>query len=73
MAYGLKACSCHPLSNQDKGCTPSVAHSLALPLGSALHNVWNNNNDEEGVNVLLKKVHFDWTHSITQLIYVQKL
>ena len=29
------------LSNQDKGCTPSVAHSLALPLGPALHNVWN--------------------------------
>ena len=28
------------LSNQDKGCTPSVAHSLALPLGHALHNVW---------------------------------
>ena len=24
------------LSNQDKGCTPSVAHSLALPLGPAL-------------------------------------
>ena len=30
------------LSNQDKGCTPSVAHSLALPLGPALHNVWTN-------------------------------
>ena len=29
------------LSNQDKGCTPSVAHSLALPLGPALHNVLN--------------------------------
>ena len=29
------------LSNQDKGCTPSVAHFLALPLGPALHNVWN--------------------------------
>ena len=29
------------LSNQDKGCTPSVAHALALPLGPALHNVWN--------------------------------
>ena len=28
------------LSNQDKGCTPSVAHSLALPLGPALHNLW---------------------------------
>ena len=28
------------LSNQDKGCTPSVAHSLGLPLGPALHNVW---------------------------------
>ena len=27
------------LSNQDKGCTPSVAHPLALPLRSALHNV----------------------------------
>ena len=24
------------LSNQDKGCTPSVTHSLALPLGPAL-------------------------------------
>ena len=30
------------LSIQDKGCTPSVAHSLALPLGPALHNLWNN-------------------------------
>ena len=29
------------LSNQDKGCTPSVAHSLALPLGPALLNLWN--------------------------------
>ena len=28
------------LSNQDKGCTPSVAHSLALPLGPALINLW---------------------------------
>ena len=27
------------LSIQDKGCTPSVAHFLALPLGPALHNV----------------------------------
>ena len=27
------------LSNQDKGCTPSVAHSLALPLGPALLNL----------------------------------
>ena len=26
------------LSNQDKGCTPSVAHSLPLPLGPALLN-----------------------------------
>ena len=31
------------LSNQDKGCTPSVAHSLALPLGPALLNLWINN------------------------------
>ena len=30
------------LSNQDKGCTPSVAHSLTLPLGPALLNLWNN-------------------------------
>ena len=29
------------LSNQDKGCTPSVAHSLALPLGPALLKIWN--------------------------------
>ena len=29
------------LSNRDKGCTPSVAHSLALPLGPALLNLWN--------------------------------
>ena len=29
------------LSNQDKGCTPSVAHSLALSLGPALHNLCN--------------------------------
>ena len=28
------------LSNQDKGCTPSVAHFLALPLGPALLNLW---------------------------------
>ena len=28
------------LSNQDKGCTPSVAHSLALSLGPALLNLW---------------------------------
>ena len=29
------------LSNQDKGCTPSVAHSLPLPLGPALLNLSN--------------------------------
>ena len=28
------------LSNQDKGCTASVAHSLPLPLGPALLNLW---------------------------------
>ena len=28
------------LSNQDKGCTPSVAHSLAFPLGPTLLNLW---------------------------------
>ena len=28
------------LSNQDKGCTSSVAHSLPLPLGPALLNLW---------------------------------
>ena len=28
------------LSNQDKGCTPSVAHSLPLPLGPTLLNLW---------------------------------
>ena len=28
------------LSNQDKGCTPSVANSLPLPLGPALLNLW---------------------------------
>ena len=27
------------LSNQDKGCTPSVVLSLALPLGPTLHNL----------------------------------
>ena len=27
------------LSNQDKGCTPTVAHSLPLPLGPALLNL----------------------------------
>ena len=31
------------LSNQDKGCTTSVAHSLPLPLGPALLNLWNSN------------------------------
>ena len=30
------------LSNQDKGCTPCVAHSLPLPLGPALLNLWTN-------------------------------
>ena len=30
------------LSNQDKGCTPSVAHSLPLPLDPALLNLWTN-------------------------------
>ena len=29
------------LSNQDKGCTPSVAHALLLPLGPALLNLSN--------------------------------
>ena len=29
------------LSNQDKGCTPSVVLPLALPLGPALHNLSN--------------------------------
>ena len=29
------------LSNQDKGCNPSVAHSLPLPLGPALLNLLN--------------------------------
>ena len=29
------------LSNQNKACTPSVAHSLPLPLGPALLNLWN--------------------------------
>ena len=28
------------LSDQDKGCTPSVARSLPLPLGPALLNLW---------------------------------
>ena len=28
------------LSNQDKGCTPCVAHSHPLPLGPALLNLW---------------------------------
>ena len=32
------------LSNQDKGCSPSVAHSLALPLGPALLNLWIDSN-----------------------------
>ena len=33
------------LSNQDKGCTPSVAHSLPLPLGPALLNLWSLSED----------------------------
>ena len=28
------------LNTQDKGCTPSVAHSLAFPLGPAMLNLW---------------------------------
>ena len=28
------------LSNQDKGCTPGFVHSLPLPLGPALLNLW---------------------------------
>ena len=38
------------LSNQDKGCTPSVAHSLALPLGRALLNLWTTS--DLGINEL---------------------
>ena len=37
------------LSNQDKGCTPSVAHSLALPLDPALLNLWNENCIDGGI------------------------
>ena len=35
------------LSDQDKGCTPSVAHSLPLPLGPALLNLWTHDHDDE--------------------------
>ena len=35
------------LSNQDKGCTPIVAHFLPLPLGPALLNLWTDDTDDE--------------------------
>ena len=38
------------LSNQDKGCTPSVAHSLPLPLGPALLNLWTDWSDKAFVH-----------------------
>ena len=37
------------LSNQDKGCTPNVAHSLPLPLGPALLNLWNQAPPKSGI------------------------
>ena len=45
------------LSNQDKGYTPSVAHSLALPLGPALLNLWN--------FPVCKRI-FNWYHSMVR-------
>ena len=38
------------LSNQDKGCTPSVAHSLPLPLGPALLSLWTVTEEEDKIN-----------------------
>ena len=39
------------LSNQDKGCTPCVTHSLALPLGPALLNLWNMTSMDEWIRL----------------------
>ena len=38
------------LSNQDKGCKPSVVHSLALPLGPALLNLWSDQQRAFGIS-----------------------
>ena len=43
------------LSNQDKGCTPSVAHSLPLPLGPALLNL-SNVTMEQGCHVSRQRI-----------------
>ena len=50
------------LSNQDKGCTPSVAHSLPLPLGPALLNL--SIFFERGVPNLQKKLASIKLHSL---------
>ena len=39
------------LSYQDKGCTPSVAHSLALPLGPGLYHVSNIKNNINKIKI----------------------
>ena len=41
------------LSNQAKGCTPSVAHSLPFPLGPALLNLWSDFYDNAYFRVTL--------------------
>ena len=50
------------ISNQDKGCTPSVAHSLPLPLGPALLNLWIKDEpmDVESVDIHKDEANFKW-------------
>ena len=53
------------LSNQDKGCTPSVAHSLPLPLGPALLNLWNVNLQMDRCMVKVFNSHMEFFHMMT--------
>ena len=46
------------LSNQDKGCTPSVAHSLVLPLGPALLNLWSEGRHKIDYTYLIRNEEF---------------
>ena len=58
------------LSNQYKGCTPSVAHSLALPLGPALLSLWVLFKYTHMYSKLLKR---HWTTSASSPIFFLKI
>ena len=61
------------LSNQDKGCTPSVAHSLALPLGPALLNLWT---DGSSNGFMYEILEYDYMIGVQLLLwkkYISKL